>query len=240
MGKDDIITLIRGAYLGSQKYAALVWSGDIPSTFESLQHQLNAALNVAMCGIPWWNTDIGGFYGGDTQSDYFRELIVRWFQFGLFCPVMRLHGNRQRHGEPSDIIEPGGDPNEIWSFGEQNFEIIRGILKTREKLRPYILDQMKTASEKGWPIIRPMFFVYPENKKCWELNDQYLFGDDILFAPIMEQGQKERSVYIPEGEWILTKDGTEYTAGTHKILAEISEFIALVRKGAKVLECFQI
>ncbi|MBQ4353442.1 MAG: hypothetical protein IJC71_00970, partial [Clostridia bacterium] len=239
MGKDDIVTLIRGAYLGSQKYAALVWSGDIPSTFESLQHQVNAGLNMAMCGIPWWNTDIGGFYGGDTQSDYFRELIVRWFQFGLFCPVMRLHGNRVRHYQPKGIIEPSGDPNEIWSFGERNFEIIKKILRIRENLRPYIGEQMKTASEKGWPVIRPMFFTYPEDEKCWTLNDQYMFGDDILFAPIMEQGKTARNVYLPEGEWVLAKDGTEYTGGTHEIHAQIDEFIAFVRKGASVLDCFR-
>lgn len=240
MGRNDIVTLIRGAYLGSQKYAALVWSGDIPSTFESLQHQVNAALNVAMCGIPWWNTDIGGFYGGDTQSGYFRELIVRWFQFGLFCPVMRLHGNRLRHGEKSDLPEPSGDPNEIWSFGERNFEILRNILRLRENLRPYIGQQMKTASEKGWPVIRPMFFTYPQDENCWKLNDQYLFGDDILFAPILQQGQIVRTVYVPDGEWVLTKDGKVYGKGTHEIRADIDEFIALVRKGAPVLECFRL
>jgi len=113
MGREDIVTLIRGGYFGSQKYAALVWSGDIASTFESLEHQVYAAQNTAMCGIPWWNTDIGGFYGGDTTSEYFRELIVRWFQFGLFCPVMRLHGHRVLHGERSSVLEPSGDPNEI-------------------------------------------------------------------------------------------------------------------------------
>ena len=91
IGRDDIITLTRCAYLGSQKFASLVWSGDIRSSFESLAHQVRAGLNIAMCGIPWWNTDLGGFYGADITSDYFKELIVRWFQFGLFSPVMRLH-----------------------------------------------------------------------------------------------------------------------------------------------------
>ena len=238
MGRDDIVTLIRGAYLGSQKYASLVWSGDIPSTFESLRHQVKAGLNMAMCGIPWWNTDIGGFYGGNTRSDYFRELIVRWFQFGLFCPVMRLHGDRVRHDAPMDIIRPSGDPNEIWSFGERNFEILKDILKLRENLRPYIGEQMKTASERGWPIMRPMFFAYPEDPVCWTVDDQYFFGDDILFAPILDQGQTSRKVYVPEGEWVLTKDGTVYTQGTYEIHAEIQEFIALVRKDAPVLDCF--
>lgn len=116
MGKEDMITLTRCAYLGSQKFGALVWSGDIPSTFESLACQVRAGLHMALCGIVWWNTDIGGFYGGDTTSEAFRELIVRWFQYGVFCPVMRVHGNRERHIESKMRFEPSGDPNELWSL----------------------------------------------------------------------------------------------------------------------------
>lgn len=238
MGREEIITLTRCAYLGSQKFASLVWSGDIASTFESLACQIKGAMNMAMCGIPWWNTDIGGFYGGDTTSEYFRELIVRWFQFGLFSPVMRLHGNRIRHGEPSDVKEPTGDPNELWSFGEKNFEILKDLVMLRERLRPYIQKQFDTASEKGYPVIRPMFFEYPEDEKCYTLDSQYLFGDDIIFAPITEQGQTEKTVYIPDGEWVLTKDNKVYTKGTHVIHAEIDEFVAFVKSGAEVLECF--
>ena len=97
---------------------------------------------------------------------------------------------------------------------------------------------MKTASEKGWPVIRPMFFEYPEDEKCYTLDSQYLFGDDIIFAPITEQGQTEKTVYIPDGEWVLTKDNKVYTKGTHVIHAEIDEFVAFVKSGAEVLECF--
>ncbi|MBQ7801383.1 MAG: hypothetical protein IJ375_03560 [Oscillospiraceae bacterium] len=238
MGREDIVTLTRCAYLGSQKFGSLVWSGDVPSTFDSLAHQVKGGLNMAMCGIPWWNTDIGGFYGGDTRSEEFRELIVRWFQFGAFSPVMRLHGNRDRHGQPSGILEPSGDPNELWSFGERNFEILKELVLLRERLRPYIEDQMATASEKGYPVMRPMFFEYPENEVCYTLDEQYMFGDGIIFAPIVRRGQTEKRVYIPEGEWILTKDRTRYTKGWHTMTARIDEFIALVRADAKVLECF--
>ena len=236
MGWEDIVTLTRCAYLGSQKFASLVWSGDIPSTFESLSCQVKAGLNMAMCGIPWWNTDIGGFYGADIESNYFKELIVRWFQFGVFSPVMRLHGSRHKHGERSPIIEPSGDPNELWSFGEKNFEILKELVFFREKLRPYISEQMKIASEKGYPVMRPMFFEYPEDEICYTLGDQYFFGEDIIFAPIVKQGQTERDVYLPEGEWVLLKDKKTYTKGTHTVSAKLEEFIAFVRKGAKVLE----
>lgn len=238
MGKVPVI-LTRAAYLGSQKYGALVWSGDIYSDFESLSEQVKAGLNMSMCGIPWWNTDIGGFWGGDTQTDEFRELIVRWFQYGVFCPVMRVHGNRNRHGEKKrDVKEPTGDPNEIWSFGERNFEILKDLVLLRERLRPYIEKQMQTASEKGYPVMRPMFFDYPEDEICYTLGEQYMFGDDILFAPVVNRGQTQKEVYLPEGEWVLTKSGETYGKGWHTVSAEIDEFVAFVKKGADVLNCF--
>lgn len=233
------VTLTRCAYLGSQKFGSLVWSGDIPSTFESLSAQVKAGLNMAMCGIPWWNTDVGGFYGGDTESEEFRELIVRWFQYGVFSPVLRLHGNRRRHGEKQrDVIEPSGDPNELWSFGEQNFERLKDLVLLRERLRPYIERHMRVAAQKGYPVMRPMFFDYPQDEVCFSLGEQYMFGDDILFSPIVKKGQTEKTVYLPQGEWILTKNGRRYGAGFHEISASIDEFIAFVKVGAEVIRCF--
>ena len=238
MGEVPVI-LTRAAYTGSQKFGALVWSGDIPSTFESLSQQVKAGLNMSVCGIPWWNTDIGGFWGGDTQSDEFRELIVRWFQYGVFSPVMRLHGNRNRHGEKKrDVKEPSGDPNEIWSFGEQNYPVLRDLVLLRERLRPYIENQMKIASEKGYPVMRPMFFDYPDDEECYSLGEQYMFGEDILFAPVVNRGQTEKEVYLPEGEWILTKTKDTFEGGRHVVNAQINEFVAFVRKGAPVIDCF--
>ena len=241
MGRDDIITLTRCGYFGSQKYASLVWSGDIPASFDSLSHQVKAAQNMSMCGIPWWNTDIGGFYGNDIESDDFRELIVRWFQFGLFSPVMRLHGSRPKHGErTTGILEPSGDPNEIWSFGERNFGILKNLIMVRENLRPYIQKQFDIASEKGYPVIRPMFFHYPDDEICYTLDSQYFFGDDIIFAPIVKKGQTEKEVYIPDGEWVLTKDNEIYTKGHYTIEAQIDEFIAFVRNGSDLEKCFEL
>jgi alpha-D-xyloside xylohydrolase len=152
---------------------------------------------------------------------------------------MRLHGSRCRHHEATPgLLEPSGDPNEIWSFGERNFEIIKNILSVREKLRPYILRQFDTASEKGYPVIRPMFFHYPEDEICYTLDSQYFFGDDIIFAPIVNKGQTEKEIYIPDGEWILTKDGKTYTKGHHIVKAEIDEFIALVKADSDVKKIF--
>ncbi len=239
IGRNDIVTLSRCAYTGAQKFGALVWSGDIPSTFESLRMQVKSGLNMAMCGIPWWNTDVGGFYGGDIESDYFRELIVRWFQYGVFCPVLRLHGSRNGHDRTRDIIEPTGGDNELWSFGGRNFEILKELVLLRERLRPYIKKHMDTASEKGYPVMRPMFFDFPEDEACYELGEQYMFGGDILFAPITGQGETQKRVYLPEGEWIRTTDKTVHTGGRFvSCHAEIHEFIAFVKKGAEVMEAF--
>lgn len=239
LGRGEIITLIRSAYLGSQKFASLVWSGDIASTFESLSCQIKGGLNMGLCGIPWWNTDIGGFYGADITSDYFKELIVRWFQYGLFSPVMRLHGARIKHGTKTQgIKEPSGDPNELWSFGEDTFLTLKELVLTREKLRPYIQKISDEASIKGYPIMRPMFFEYPEDEVCYSLDEQYMFGCDILFAPITKQGQKEKKVYLPKGKWILAKDKTIYETGWHIIKANINEYIAFVKDDSDVIKCF--
>ena len=152
---------------------------------------------------------------------------------------MRLHGSRIRHFEPTPgLKEPSGDPNEIWSFGEENLHILKDLILTREKLRPYIQAHMDIASKKGYPIMRPMFFEYPEDEICYTLDTQYMFGDDIIFAPIVEQGQTEKTVYIPEGEWILTKDKKRYTKGTYTITANINEYIAFVKADSNVIECF--
>lgn len=239
IGRDDIVTLSRCAYTGAQRFGALVWSGDIPSTFESLGMQVKSGLNMAMCGIPWWNTDVGGFYGGDIRSDYFRELIVRWFQYGVFCPVLRLHGSRNGHDRTRDIIEPTGGDNELWSFGERNLEILKELVMLRDRLRPYIKRHMDIASEKGYPVMRPMFFEFPGDEVCYELGGQYMFGSDILFAPITAQGETEKRVYLPAGEWIRTTDKTTCTGGQFVVChAEIDQFIAFVRKGAEVMEVF--
>lgn len=240
MGRDDIVTLTRCAYTGAQKFGALVWSGDNESSFESLACQVNACINMSLCGIPWWNTDIGGFYGGDITSDYFKELIVRWFQFGVFSPVMRLHGSRNRHYEPEHVIkEPTGDPNELWSFGEENFEILKDLVFLRERLRPYIKKCFDTSSELGYPVVRPMFFEYPDDDECYKLNEQYLFGEDIIFAPIVNQGQSIKSFYVPDGEWILVKDKKVYSKGYYDTTVSLTDMVVLVKKGSDVLNAFE-
>ena len=203
-----------------------------------------SGLSMSMSGIPWWNSDIGGFFGGNIESDWFRELIVRWFQFGLFCPVMRLHGTRNRQSgyklRHPNVKEPSGGDNELWSFGKRNYEILTELVKLRERLKPYITECARCSSKTGEPIMRPMFFDFPDDDICYSLKDQYMFGRDILFAPILVQNSTERQVYLPEGEWIRTTDGQLYSGDRWLTChAEIDEFIAFVRNGAEVSECFK-
>jgi len=199
-GEQEIVLLCRSAWAGSQRYGALVWSGDIDSTFEDLRRQIPAGLNIGLSGIPWWTTDIGGFKNGDINSPSFRELIVRWFQFGVFCPVFRLHGIRQ----PGTLVgsEQTGAANEVWSFGETEYEIIRHLLFLRERLRPYVMEQMTVAHSTGLPPMRPLFLDFPADPACWDIQDQFLFGSDILVAPVVTEGAREREVYLPAGaDW---------------------------------------
>lgn len=192
-GQTNVINLCRSAWAGSQRFGAAVWSGDIESTFESLQAQVRAGQNIAMSGIPWWTTDIGGFMKGDPTTDYFRELIVRWFQFGVFCPLFRLHGHR----EPAE--DKGGGPNEVWTFGETAYPIITELLHLRERLRPYIMAQMQAAADHGTPVMRPLYFDFPEDPAAAEVDDQFMFGPDLLIAPVVEEGATQRAVYLPAG-----------------------------------------
>lgn len=242
-GEDEIILLTRAAYPGSQRFGAAVWNGDVPSDWRALRQSVVSGLSMAVCGVPWWNSDIGGFHQGDTQSESFRELLVRWFQFGLFCPVMRLHGARKKiENAPlrhPGIIEPSGGPNEIWRFGDRAYDIIARLIELRERLRPYIHRCMDEASRTGMPVMRPMFYAFPEDERCYELSDQYMFGSDILFAPIMQSGQTEREVYLPEGRWVLTQNGAVYEGGRMvNVHAELEDFIAFLPEGCDMLPLF--
>lgn len=209
LGKgSDMLHLVRCGWAGSQKYASLIWSGDIPSTFESLADQLVAGLHMGLAGIPWWTTDIGGFMTEDENDPQFRELLIRWYEFAVFTPILRMHGDRGPHDIPalSDKEYGGGylftgHANELWSYGENNMKIMIDYLKIRFSMKSYIEKLMQEAHKTGMPIMRAMFLEFPTDKTCWEIKDQYMFGDKYLVAPIIKAGMIERQVYLPEGTW---------------------------------------
>ena len=217
-GQKNVINLLRCAWAGSQKYGALVWSGDVHSSFASFRNQLSAGLSMAIAGIPWWTTDIGGFHGGNPDDPKFRELLVRWFEWGTFCPVMRLHGERQPLKAPigteGGALCVSGADNEVWSFGEENYEILKNYLKLREKMKPYIREQMEAAHEKGTPVMRPLFYDFSDDTKSWDIEDQYMFGPDVMVAPVMYENMRVRDVYLPEGsEWVNHWTGETFQGG---------------------------
>ena len=217
-GQENVINLLRCAWAGSQRYGALVWSGDIKSSFDSMKNQLAAGLNMGIAGIPWWTTDIGGFFGANIGDPAFHELLIRWFQYGCFCPVMRMHGYRwplqPQYGTTGGATCVSGAPNEVWSFGPEVEKILSKYLFLREGMKPYITGLMEQAHEKGTPVMRPLFYDFPEDQKAWEVEDQYLFGPDVLVKPVTEAGCRSVSVYLPAGaDWTNAWTGRRFQGG---------------------------
>ncbi|WP_066581693.1 glycoside hydrolase family 31 protein [Cellulomonas timonensis] len=233
-GQEPTVLLCRSAWAGAQKHGAAVWSGDIPATWLSLEQQIRAGLNIAISGIPWWTTDIGGFHGGDSRDPAYRELMIRWFQYGVFCPLFRLHGDRDPR-TPTSYAQTGG-PNEVWSFGDEAYEVIADLLHLRERLRPYIHEQMRLAATDGLPPMRPLFVDHPDDPGAWEVEDEFLFGPDILVAPISRAGQRSRAVYLPRGaRWVDAATGDVHEGGqTIEADAPLERIPVFTREGSSV------
>ncbi len=237
MGQEHIVNLIRCAWAGSQRYGALVWSGDIMSTYEDFRKQICAGIHMGLCGIPWWTTDIGGFHGGYTEKPEFREMLVRWFQFGTFCPVMRLHGCRQPAqqiiNKAGEVREQTGADNEIWSFGEEAYPILKKFIAIRELMRDYTRGLMKEAHEKGAPVIRALFYEFPEDPASWDAQYEYLFGPDLLIAPVCWEHAGSRKVYLPAGaDWIHAGTGEAYAGGQeYEVEAPLETLPVFLRDG---------
>lgn len=226
-GVEQPLSLIRCAWAGSQKYGTVVWSGDVHSDFKSLKNQIQAGISMNMAGIPWWTTDAGGFLGGDIKSEDFRELIVRWSEWAVFCPVMRLHGERppfkilekpyhEIRGEKIKQMESGQD-NEVWSFGENVYKILSELLKMRERLKPYIKEIMQSAHNSGSPVMCPLMYDFYDDKNVYKIENEYMFGERLLVCPISEKGQFECEVYLPKltdgSQWTDTFSQKKYDGG---------------------------
>ncbi|MBE1876424.1 TIM-barrel domain-containing protein [Myceligenerans pegani] len=216
-GQSQVVNLLRCAWAGSQRYGALVWSGDIHSTYEDLRRQITAGIHMGVAGIPWFTTDIGGFHDGDITDPDFHDLLIRWFQFGTFCPVMRMHGDRRPY---EDVVAADGTPrlrsgapNELWSFGEDVYEILARYVRLRETLRPYTRRLMEEAHLAGQPVMRGMFHEFPADEACWDVPDQYMYGPDLLVAPVVEPHATGRAVYLPAGSWWTDLHSGEKTQG---------------------------
>ncbi|WP_083259543.1 glycoside hydrolase family 31 protein [Cellulosimicrobium cellulans] len=237
-GEEEVVNLVRCAWAGSQRYGALVWSGDISSTFEDMARQVTAGIHMGVAGIPWFTTDIGGFHRGDVTDPAFHELLVRWFQLGAFSPVMRLHGDRLPYEEVeaadgSRRLRSGG-PNELWSFGDEVYGVLERYVHLREALRPYVRDVMRAAHTDGQPVMRGLFHDFPGDPRAWDVDDEFLLGPDVLVAPVLEAGAREREVYLPAGaRWTDAATGEVHDGGrTVRADAPLDVVPVFLRDGA--------
>ena len=199
-GETDVVNLVRSAWAGSQHWGAALWSGDINATFESLAGQVRAGLNVALSGIPWWTTDIGGFHGGDP------DLAGVPGAHGALVPVRGLVPAVQAARQPGAPTAPRAQ-DDWWA---QRGVVLRGRglrdpgrrREAGERAKPYILEQMATASSTGVPPMRPIWFDFPDDNAAWAVDDEFCFGPSVLVAPVTELGARSRKVYVPAGaDW---------------------------------------
>jgi alpha-D-xyloside xylohydrolase len=232
------VNLVRCAWAGSQRYGALVWSGDIASTFASMRRQLVAGVHMGVAGIPWFTTDIGGFWGGRVDDPAFHELLVRWFQMATFMPVMRMHGDRSPQHEvraaDGSRRSPSGAGNELWSYGPEVYDVLARYAHLREDLREYTRAVMAQAHDSGQPVMRGLFHDFPHDPAAWDVTDQFCFGPDVLVAPVLEAGATSRSVYLPAGtRWRSWTTGAMHDGGQTVVVdAPLDTIPVFTRDGA--------
>lgn len=231
-GADDGVLLCRSTWAGGQRYPTILWSGDVWSNWEDYRAQIAAGLHAAMSGIGWWTTDIGGFYEGHRDDRDFHELLVRWFEFGVFSPICRLHGvrvpNDVAFSAPDDEVDYGGElfhvftdtggDNEVWSYTPELLGIFTHLLSVRERLRPYLSEAFAQYSRTGLPPMRPLAFCFPAQP---DLSGQsaYMLGDSLLVAPVVEQAADSREIRLPEGEeWIEVWNGRRHRGGSTPLI----------------------
>ena len=177
--------LCRSGGPGMQRFGAGTWTGDINNTFATLAAQIATGLNVGMSGVPYWGTDIGGYYPTAETSG---ELFARWFQFGAFCPLFRAHGRAWRERLP-------------WSYGAEIEAVCRRYLDLRYRLLPYTYTLAWQAHRNGLPLMRALVLNHADDPRVWELGSEYLWGDDLLVAPVTSEGATQCPVYLPRGRW---------------------------------------
>ncbi len=212
---ERVFNLTRSAYAGQQRYGAASWSGDVEASWEQLAEQIPAGLNFTMAGVPYWTHDIGGFFRDSksinpqfdnqyTNPEYI-ELLTRWFQFGTFSPIFRIHGY---------VSE-----TEIWRYGQEFEDTARKFIDLRYQLMPYIYSEAWKVTNDSHLLMSPLVYYYPEDKNTWSIKDQLFFGESIMVSFITEYKKRDKEVYLPEGDWFnfWTNEKVE---GGRKILVD--------------------
>ena len=240
-----VFILTRSAFAGQQRYATTTWSGDIQGRWDVLHNQISNGLNMSMSGIPYWNTDIGGFFSGKryplgTKDPAFQELYVRWLQFSTFCPMFRSHGT--------------DTPREIYQFGQKGywaFDVIEKFINLRYRLLPYIYSTSWEVTSKASTFMRPLVMDFPKDRKVYDINNEYLFGKSILVCPVTDSMYtietdknshtnfdkvKTWKVYLPTGcNWLDFWTGKKYSGGQNVQRESPIDIIPLYVKAGSIL-----
>lgn len=207
------LVLTRGNYAGGQRYAAM-WTGDNFASFAHLRLALAMFLNIGVCGQPFVGSDVGGFIGNPSA-----ELFSRWLELGAFSPFFRTHS----------VINSA--QREPWAFDTESTEINREIINSRYEMLPEIYTAFKNASEDGLPIVRPLYICFPDDEEAYEISDEFLFGSNLLVAPVLDSGVVSRRVYFPKGTWSSMYDGQRFESGWHEVDAPLGRTPVFVRDG---------
>ena len=215
-----VFILTRSAYAGQQRNAAVTWSGDTTANWDTFARQIPAGLNFAVSGIPYWNTDIGGFFGNNPNDPKFVELFTRWFQFGAFCPMFRVHGTT--------------NPKEMWRFDQATQKILIDYDRLRYHLIPYIYSTSWMVTHDGYTMMRPLVMDFRPDTNVFDIPDQFLFGPALMACPVTGAGETNRSIYLPPGRaWYDFWTGKKLTEGQTITAASPIETMPLyVRAGS--------
>jgi len=197
-----VFILTRSAFAGSQRNAATAWSGDINSDWITFQRQIPAGLNYSLSGLPYWTTDIGGFVSGDPDDPSYRELFVRWFQFGTFSPIFRVHGTRKN------------DQNELWSYGPEAQTILVSYDRLRYRLLPYIYSLAWKVTSESYTPMRALAMDFRSDSRALNVGDEFMFGPALLVSPVTEPGATTRRMYLPKATWYDFWTGRTVAGGT--------------------------
>ena len=184
-----VFILSRSAFAGAQRNAAAVWSGDVNSDWTFFKRQIPAGLNYSLSGLPYWTTDIGGFVSGDPNDPKYRELFIRWFQFGTFCPIFRVHGTRSNN------------QNELWSYGPEAQKILVSFDRLRYRLLPYIYSLAWMTTNQGYTPMRALAMDFRTDVRAADVGNQFMYGPALLVSPVTEAQAVSRRVYLPPRDW---------------------------------------
>jgi len=201
-----VFILSRSAFAGSQRNAAAVWSGDVNSDWTFFRKQIPAGLNYSLSGLPYWTTDIGGFVSGDPNDPAYRELFIRWFQFGTFNPILRVHGTRSTN------------QNELWSYGAEAQRLLTDYDRLRYRLLPYTYSLAWKTTSQGYTPMRGLVMDFRTDARAANVGDEFMYGPAFLVKPVTEPEANSTSIYLPQAKWYDFWSGVQ-TEGSRRIEA---------------------